>query len=191
MASTESVTPSCEPITRTKRSLTSAILALAIVLAGAVSACAARAEQGVIVLRNGQSWSGMLPAAHRLELFARMDFPHAAGSKYALDILVNGRRVTGPLLNKAPVYSFADGRTYPYYDPMVPGWSVFYSPDFKINDFWAGGEYEVVSDQGQAYRYVWDISHLMNISPTMHVQIRANRTGPRTATVIFLRHPGY
>lgn len=152
-----------------------------------VSSLAAQTIPDTIVLKKGQSWSGRVPATRQLELIARINFPKVAGAASSLDILVEGRRVIGPLRNKGPTFTFADGRSFPYYDAKASGWVVFYSPDFGANNSAAGSGYRVLTNPGQAYRYVWDISALLDGSPTMQLQINNIGSGlPDQPTVIRL-----
>jgi hypothetical protein len=128
----------------------------------------------------------VLPAANVLELLARIPFEKVAGGNFALDVSVNGQRLSTPLLNKGQSFRFADGRTFPYYDGSAPGWAVFYSPDFTANNTSAGGGYQVMTNPGQAYRYRWDISSLVGTSPTMHVRLYNNGRGSNMPIIVRL-----
>lgn len=87
-------------------------------------------------------------------LEARLEYPQPAGAAYILDITVNKSPV-GRLLNKAAEFRYSDGRSFAYAieDQL---WNVFYSPDFRSNNE-SGGNYQVVTDPGQAYRYEWGL----------------------------------
>jgi hypothetical protein len=122
-----------------------------------------------IVLNPGEAWEGDLPVSRLLDLEARLNYRIVAGANYALNIWVNGRPLTGPLLNKAAQFTYKDGRTFPYRN--AEGWLVMYSPDFSANNGPAGGGYQVMTDPGEAYRYRWDLSAVAGGGPTMHVRI--------------------
>jgi hypothetical protein len=122
-----------------------------------------------IVLNPGEAWEGDLPVSRILDLQARLNYRIVAGANYALNIWVNGRPLTGPLLNKAAQFTYKDGRTFPYRN--AEGWLVMYSPDFSANNGPAGGGYQVMTDPGEAYRYRWDLSAVAGGGPTMHVRI--------------------
>jgi hypothetical protein len=127
-----------------------------------------------ITLAAGESWERELPASRTLELFARIAYEKVAGANVPFEVWVNGQRVTSPLVNKRPSFTFADGRSFPYYDASVPGWLLFYSADFTANNTAAGGGYQVSTDAGQAYRYVWDVSSLVGSGRTMRVRLVNN-----------------
>jgi hypothetical protein len=132
----------------------------------------------------GATWEEAIPAANVLELMARIPYKKVAGGNFGLDISVNGQRLSAPLLNKGQSFKFADGRTFPYYDGSVPGWLVFYSPDFTANDTSSGGGYQVLTDPGQAYRYRWDISSLVGTSQTVRLRLCNNgRTSGKSIIV--------
>lgn len=122
-----------------------------------------------IVLNPGEAWEGDLPLSRILDLQARLNYHIVAGANYALNVWVNGQRLTGPLLNKAAQFTYKDGRTFPY--QRAEGWLVLYSPDFNANNGTAGGGYQVMTDPGEAYRYRWDLSAVAGAGPTMHVRI--------------------
>lgn len=124
-----------------------------------------------IVLNPGQAWEGDIPVSRVLDLQARLNYRIVAGANFALSISVNGKPLTGPLLNKAAQFTYKDGRTFPYYSAEAPGWLVLYSPDFSANNGPAGGGYQVMTNPGEAYHYRWDLTALAGAGPTMHVRI--------------------
>lgn len=140
---------------------------------------------GEIVLRPGEVWEGDIPVTRILDLQARIQYAIPAGSNPALDVSVNGHRVAGALLNKSSQFTYKDGRSFPYYSPDVPGWMVFYSPDFATNNADAGGGYRVMTNPGEAYHYRWDISALSEPGTTMHVRIAC--TGAKVAGPLVIR----
>lgn len=95
---------------------------------------------------------------------ARTDWESLAGNHYGMELVVNGRTVTGEyVINKPEQFTFADGRAYPYYRKQgtfspAAYWSLFYSPDFESNNV-RGSQYQVLD--GQAYLYVFDITPLV------------------------------
>lgn len=136
-----------------------------------------------IVLRPGQVWEGDLPVSAILDLQMRLQYDKLAGSSFALDIMINGQRLTSPLLNKAPQYTYRDGRTFPYYSPTQPGWMVFYSPDFSGNNGDPTSGYRVMTNPGEAYHYRWNIAALAGKGPTMHVRL-ANTIGSTSSSLV-------
>jgi len=148
------------------------------------------------------TWEGTLPATKTLELFGRIDYQKAAGGQFLMEISVNGQPLPGTLLNKGKTFRFADGRSFPYYsqggggsantsfsdgrpftyyNPPSPAWLLFYVPNYSTDNTSAGGGYQVMTDVGQAHRYVWDISSLIGNSQTMDVRISNNGfVGPNT-----------
>ena len=136
-----------------------------------------KGEGTSITLRPGEVWTGSIPAARTLELQARISYPMVAGGAFALEVQVNGQTISTPLLNKERQFRFADGRTFSYYDQGKQSWLIFYSPDFTTNDTGKAGGYQVLTDPGQAYRYVWDISSLMGNAAEFNLKIRHSLTG--------------
>ena len=134
----------------------------------------------------GSALELQLPRSATLDLLARLAWDKQAGANYALDVLVNGQRVAGPLRNKAASMRYADGRSYAYLDAAVPGWLVFYSPDFRGNDTPGSGGYQVMTDAGQAYHYQWDIAALAGSGPTMRLRLVNNGRGANAAIVVRL-----
>ena len=116
--------------------------------------------RGSLVLQPGETWEGRIPLGQRLVLELRAPWDKPAGAIYALEISINGRALTAPLVNKQSPMRYADGRNFPYLEPGSARWLVFYSHDWQSNNSGAGGGYEVRTDPGQAYRYEWDISAL-------------------------------
>jgi hypothetical protein len=114
---------------------------------------------------------------------ARMVASRPAGAAYALEIGVGGTPLVSPLLNKSAAARLADGRSFEYRDPLWGRWLVFSSPDFGANNGPAGGVYQVTSDPGQAYRYLWDVPRA---SPGERVDLRlrnAHETLPMAVRV--------
>jgi hypothetical protein len=138
-----------------------------------------------IVLQPGQVWEGDVPVSRILDLQARLQYAHPAGSNPALDVSVNGHRISSPLLNKGAQYTYKDGRTFPYYDATAPGWMIFYSADFSANNGEAGGGYRVMTNPGEAYHYRWDVSGISGSGPTMRVRIVC--TGLKSAGPLVVR----
>ncbi len=137
-----------------------------------LAAMRAPLSRGTIQLRPGQAWSGTIALGPELPIEARLPWKEPAGGAYALEVTVNGTRVTDALRNKTSPFRFADGRNYPYREPNSSRWMLFYSADWAANNSTAGGGYEVQTDRGQAYRYVWDIRKLLGGRPTAQVQFR-------------------
>lgn len=152
-----------------------------------------------ITIPNGSFWEGELPRANTLEIFGRINYPKAAGGQWLMEISVNGKPISSPLLNKGGTFKYADGRSFPYYSPgggsgttsfiksapyygrsytyyfsPKPAWMLFYVPDFKTDDTTAAGGYQVLTDQGQAHHYVWNVSDLAGSAETMLVKIKHN-----------------
>lgn len=148
-----------------------------------------------IVIPRNSSWEGELPVAKTLELFGRIDYSKAAGGQWLMEISVNGRPISAPLLNKGKTFKYADGRSFPYFSPggggsgktsfkdgksydyhfsPNPAWLLFYVPDFQTDNTSAGGGYQISTDAGQAHRYVWDVSGLAGSGKTILVKIKNN-----------------
>lgn len=127
---------------------------------------------------SGTSWIGEMPSTSTLEISeARIDNPTVAGAAYSMQVWVNDQIVSSPLLNKGALATWGDNRQFPYYWPDHQDWMLYYSPDFSMNNTSAAGKYQVLSDPGQAYRYVWNISSLIGAAPTMRVRIHNNGEG--------------
>ncbi len=156
-----------------------------------------------ITIPAGSTWEGVLPAGKTLELYGRNNYARAAGGQFSLEIAVNGKPVPDILLNKGKTFKYADGRVFPYlgrgggsastqfaggkpytyYLPSTPTWMLFYAPDYAVNDTSTAGGYRVMTDPGQAARYVWDVSSLAAGSSTMTVRLR-NTSSIARATII-------
>ncbi|MGE0257073.1 MAG: hypothetical protein AB7T39_20965 [Alphaproteobacteria bacterium] len=128
--------------------------------------------RGSIVLRPGERWTGRLQLHDLLTIESRLLWDKPAGAAYALEVLVNGKPLAAPLVNKTSPLRYADGRNYPYREPDTARWMLFYSPDYAANNGSNGGGYEVRTDPGQAYRYVWDVSAALGGNPTASVEFR-------------------
>ncbi|MCX6011937.1 MAG: hypothetical protein NTV30_00695, partial [Chloroflexi bacterium] len=112
------------------------------------------------VLRGGERWTIRMQGEETLRVYARLPWKQVAGAANALEVLVNGKMLTAPVINKSASFTYADGREINYLDSVTGHWTIFYSPDFVSNNTNAGGDYQVVTNPGEAYRYVWDISRL-------------------------------
>ncbi|MBU6427733.1 MAG: hypothetical protein KGR26_01860, partial [Cyanobacteria bacterium REEB65] len=135
-------------------------------------------DLGDIVIPPNSAWEEALPvnADKTLDIdAARIEYSYAAGSNWPLDVSVDGTAITTPLLNKGMTYTYVEGRTFPYLSGG--SWSLFYGPDFNLNNTPAAGRYEVVSDPGQAYHYVWSVAAIVNSETTMDVRLYNNGAG--------------
>ena len=128
--------------------------------------------RGSIVLQPGERWSGPVRLDGVLPIEARLLYEKPAGGAYALEIAVNGRPLADPPLNKTSPMRYADGRNYPYREPNSARWMLFYSPDYAANNSAAGGGYEVMTDRGEAYRFVWNVAQLLGGQSSAQVQFR-------------------
>lgn len=129
--------------------------------------------RGGVTLRPGEEWMGELAIEQgQLPIEARLPWERTAGSNYALEITINGQPLTAAVANKMSPMRYADGRNFPYLEPGRNRWMLFYSPDFTANNGAAGGVYEVQTDRGQAYRYVWDLGTLLRGAPSAQVRFR-------------------
>ena len=144
------------------------LLGLTLLAAAAVPASAQTPDR--IVLQPGEEWSGRLQLDGTLAIEARLLWENPAGANYVLEVVVNGRPVTDPVLNKMSPMRYADGRNYPYRQPNAARWLLFYSHDYAANNGPAGGGYEVRTDPGQAYRYVWNVAPMLGGNPTAQVR---------------------
>lgn len=147
-------------------------------------------EPDDLVIPTNTSWTTVLPKSTILEvLAARLDYPIVAGGNPAMQVFINGQVVsqeTAPLINKSNVVKIADGRTGTYWNPDYQAWALNYSPNFVLNNTPAAGGYQVISDPGQAYRYVWNISALINSSATMDLRIHHNGLGAGMPIIVRL-----
>ena len=128
--------------------------------------------RGSIVLRPSEQWSGPLRLDGVLPIESRLLYEKPAGGAYALEIAINGRPLTDPPLNKTSPMRYADGRNYPYREPNSARWMLFYSHDYEANNRSAGGGYEVMTDRGEAYRFVWNVAQLLGGQSSAQVQFR-------------------
>lgn len=129
-------------------------------------------------LLHGESaaWQFDAPADGELQLSidARIEYERLAGAAPALELLVNGEPIMGSrLANKPGDFLLQNGRGYAYFSPSKQGqpynlWVLFYSPDFSANTQ-PGSIYQVMS--GEPYRYVFDISRLVQPGRSNHLQI--------------------
>ena len=135
--------------------------------------------RGSIVLQPGEEWSGQIRLdAGLLPIEARLLYDKPAGGNYVLEVAVNGKPVTDPVLNKMSPMRYADGRNYPYREPNSAKWLLFYSHDYAANNGAAGGGYEVKTDPGQAYRYVWNVASLAGKNAVADVRFRNSSNPP-------------
>jgi hypothetical protein len=123
-------------------------------------------------INETQSWTMTVQSMNTLRIVSRIDYAKPAGANYPLEIYVNDKPLTTPLLNKGTNFTYKDGRNFPYQSGN--GWMLFYSPDFSANNSSAGGGYQVMTDPGQAYLYKWDISSLVGGEKTMKLVIKNN-----------------
>ena len=138
---------------------------------------------GSRVLKPGGEVRATPRLAGLLMVEARMVTSRPAGAAYALEVGVGGTPLVSPLLNKSAAARLADGRSFEYRDLLWGRWLVFSSPDFGANNGPAGGIYQVTSDPGQAYRYLWDVPRA---SPGERVELRlrnAHETLPMAVRV--------
>jgi hypothetical protein len=143
-----------------------------------------------VTLAPGEEWSGVvtLPGG-LLSLEARRVAAAAEGGCYALEVIVNGTPLTRPLFNKAATFAFADGRVFSYRSPAAARWMVFSSPDYDAHNR-GDGDFHVVTDDGAAYRYVWDLAATLE-SPAANVRIRNVADDAGELAVRFVRdEPG-
>lgn len=122
----------------------------------------------------------------QLTIDARMVAGQPAGAAYALEVSVGNSWLVVPPVNKGERGQLADGRAFEYRDPTWNRWLVFASPNFNANNTTAGGRFQLMTDDGQAYRYVWDISRLAapgtraglrirNVHETLPMDVRVYR----------------
>lgn len=156
------------------------------VSADRLGAAARPRMRGRVVLQPGERWAGTLRLHDLLTLEGRLLWDKPAGGAYALDVTINGTRLTGPLVNKTSPFRYADGRNFPYREPSTARWMLFYSPDYTANTGTAGGVYEVKTDPGQAYRYVWDIAALLGGNQTAQVEFRNTNNASKAAVELTL-----
>ncbi len=133
-------------------------------------------QEELIAVGAEHGWHVEIPAASRvlLSLESRIPWERLAGSANILEISVNDAPVTrAALINKPPIYNFADGRAFDYYRALPTGsgaaWEVFYSPDYKSNNL-PGSGYQVL--EGQAYLYLFDITPLIQRQRENSLRIR-------------------
>ena len=110
-----------------------------------------------------------------LVVIARIDWHRLAGAADIMQIKVNGNTITGTqLINKGPTWTYADGRTFPYYNiHNTSSWAIFYSPDFTSNNIAQSG-YRVI--EGNAYTYKFNVTGMVNRGQMNTVTIR--HSGP-------------
>jgi hypothetical protein len=125
----------------------------------------AHIQAQTITIGMGQYWKGCYGSKKYLIIEARLDYRRPAGSQCNMKVMINDKALTLPLKNKGTSFHYADGRTFPYYDPQTCCWSLFYCDDFSANNGKAGGGYQVMTDPGQSYLYRWDISSLAGKGP--------------------------
>lgn len=130
------------------------------------------AFRGAKVLTAGEQWSGQLRLESLLVLESRLLADRPAGAAYALEVEIDGHRLMEPLKNKAGVVRLADERAFEYRNETAGRWLTFFSPDFRQNNLDAAGPYRAVTDPGQAYRYVWDISKYLTSANVVPVTFR-------------------
>lgn len=122
----------------------------------------------------------------QLTIDARMVAGQPAGAAYALEVGVGNNWLVAPPVNKGERGQLADGRPFEYRDPTWNRWLVFASPNFNANNTTVGGRFQLMTDAGQAYRYVWDISpfaapgtrtglRIRNVHETLPMEVRVYR----------------
>ncbi len=139
-----------------------------------------------IALELGASWSREFMASDVLELESRIAYSTAGGAEPVLLVLINGKRLDAPLVNKGQTFKYADGRTFAYL-VQTGEWESFLSPDFSRNNLDAAGGYQVVSDAGEAYRYKWDISKIVASAATMSVAFKHQEVVNAVRTDLIIR----
>ncbi len=144
---------------------------------------------GSRVLRGGEQWA-LRTTDGTLALSARIPWKQVAGAAGAMEIRVNGQLLTSRLGNKTGSFSLADGREFDYLHPQTNHWMVFYSPDFVSNNTGAGGDYQVVTDPGAAYRYTWDLSPFTGNGKVAEVVIRNPITSSDVPLEVSFDEPG-
>jgi hypothetical protein len=140
-----------------------------------------------VTLQPGESLSDRFTGADQgpvlLSLEARVEACSAGGSVPLMTVTVNGWRVEERMLvNKPPTYTLANRwSNAPYFvtgpDAPETAWAVFYSPDFESHNQ-PGFPYQVL--EGDAYRYVFDITALVLPGQTNAVTI-SNRADQQQA----------
>lgn len=141
-----------------------------------------------LTLPPGEAKEWLLPAARAgegerlvLEWSARMESPRLGGSMYFLEVELNGRavspaldRVRCRLLNKPPMTGRAD-RPMPWH-AAASGWRIVYAPDFEAAK---------ASEYGpEAYRFVVDVTDLMEPEGTNRLTIRRRTALNQSAAVL-------
>ena len=134
--------------------------------------------------------TGDLPASEIVTLAAcRLDSPAPppAAAAAALALAINGVPITpangGSLLNKLSSFTLGSNVTSTYLNSQLQAWNVFLSPDFNYNN-WVAGPFQVVSNPGQAYRYVFNVKPwLLPGASTMRLSVSNVWPGTQAGTV--------
>ena len=132
--------------------------------------------EGILYTGEKRDWSFEISSSDivLLSLEARIGWHILAGNAPVMEILVNDKPVTGELLvNKPITFTYADGRSFTYYDrgaeaESPPYWLLFYSPDYESNNI-LGSNYQVL--EGQACLYVFDITSLVEYGEANEVRL--------------------
>ena len=101
----------------------------------------------------------------RLRLEARIEWPSLGGNTSVLKVSVNGKEVTGrTLLNKPLKFTMREGSELEWADKDCSGYRLMYSHDFsdriRTDENYS---YGLSNPADEPYRFVWDITSLVNV----------------------------
>lgn len=116
------------------------------------------------------SQSLSLPTAATLDLEARIEAPTVDGLSPSLLVFVNGQAIRQAVTNRAPRVTLGSGQQIDLFNADTNAWSLLFSPDYDQATTSAAGDFQVTSEPGQAYRYVWNISAQKGTGAAMTVR---------------------
>jgi hypothetical protein len=88
-----------------------------------------------------------------------------------MTIYVNGQVIRQAVTNRSMRPKMANGQEQDLLNQGTNAWLALFSPDFTAANTTTGGGYQVTSDPGQAYRYVWNVDAQKGSGTTMSVRI--------------------
>ncbi len=112
-----------------------------------------------------------IPTTGTLELEARIEKDTVTGTSACMTVFVNGQVIRQNVTNRTMRPKMANGQEEDLLNLGTNAWFALFSPDFTAANTIAGSGFQLTSDPGQAYRYVWNVDAQKGTGTTMAVRI--------------------
>jgi hypothetical protein len=99
-------------------------------------------------------------------------------------VYVNSQIIRQAVTNRSMQPIFGNGAQGKLFDTDTNAWSLLLSPDFTTANTAVAGDFQVTSDPGQAYRYVWNVTTQKGSGATMSVRFDNQGQGPQQLPLI-------